>query len=87
MVLRSRNLYLLSIFCTVPEEKVYSKSVLTVCENVLLFYFKVKERVLCRLPQMLYNLQASGAKTFLLTNSEWKYTNQVRDFELSYIFP
>jgi hypothetical protein len=26
---------------------------------------------------MLYNLQASGAKTFLLTNSEWKYTNQV----------
>ena len=26
---------------------------------------------------MLYNLQKSGAKTFLLTNSGWEYTNQV----------
>ena len=27
--------------------------------------------------QVLYNLQKSGAKTFLLTNSGWEYTNQV----------
>ena len=26
---------------------------------------------------MLYNLQKSGAQTFLLTNSGWEYTNQV----------
>ena len=29
--------------------------------------------------QVLYNLQKSGAKTFLLTNSGWEYTNQVLD--------
>ena len=28
--------------------------------------------------QVLYNLQKSGAKTFLLTNSGWEYTNQVK---------
>ena len=30
--------------------------------------------------QVLYNLQKSGAKTFLLTNSGWEYTNQVLVF-------
>jgi len=35
-----------------------------------------------RLPQVLYNLQASGAKTFLLTNSDWKYTNKVMSYLL-----
>merc|ERR1712037_819660 len=37
-----------------------------------------------RLPQVLYNLQKSGAKTFLLTNSGWEYTNQVMDFLLNF---
>jgi len=37
-----------------------------------------------RLPQVLYNLQKSGAKTFLLTNSGWEYTNQVMDYLLNF---
>ena len=35
-----------------------------------------------RLPQVLYNLQKSGAKTFLLTNSDWDYSNKVMEYLL-----
>jgi len=37
-----------------------------------------------RLPQVLYNIQKSGAKTFLLTNSEWEYTDKVMNFLLDF---
>lgn len=37
-----------------------------------------------RLPKVLYNLQKSGAKTFLLTNSDWDYSNKVMDFLLDF---
>lgn len=30
-----------------------------------------------RLPMLMKRIQDSGAKTFLLTNSEWWYTNEV----------
>jgi len=45
------------------------------CENLPLYIHKDK-----RLPQVLYNLRAAGAKTFLLTNSDWNYTNQVMTY-------
>jgi len=35
-----------------------------------------------RLPRVLYNLQKSGAKTFLLTNSDWDYSNKVMEYLL-----
>eukprot|EP00090_Calanus_glacialis_P001957 TRINITY_DN1145_c0_g1_i1.p1 TRINITY_DN1145_c0_g1~~TRINITY_DN1145_c0_g1_i1.p1 ORF type:complete len:547 (-),score=134.64 TRINITY_DN1145_c0_g1_i1:149-1702(-) len=35
-----------------------------------------------RLAQVLYNLQKSGAKTFLLTNSDWDYSNKVMEYLL-----
>ena len=35
-----------------------------------------------RLPQVLHNLQMSGAKTFLLTNSDWDYSNKVMEYLL-----
>ena len=40
-----------------------------------------------RLPQVLHNLRSSGAKTFILTNSEWWYTDKVMQYilELSLI--
>lgn len=47
------------------------------CENLAKYIKKDP-----RLPQMLYNLQKSGAKTFLLTNSEWEYTDKVMHFLL-----
>jgi len=37
-----------------------------------------------RLPQVLHNLQKSGAKTFLLTNSGWDYSNKVMEFLLDF---
>ena len=49
------------------------------CED-LAKYIKKDER----LPQVLYNLQKSGAKTFLLTNSGWEYTDKVMDFLLDF---
>ena len=35
-----------------------------------------------RLPQLFYHLKESGAKTFLLTNSEWWYTDEI----MTYLF-
>jgi len=49
------------------------------CQNLSL-YLKKDER----LPKVLYNLQKSGAKTFLLTNSDWKYSNKVMEFLLDF---
>ena len=49
------------------------------CEN-LAKYIKKDDR----LPQVLHNIQKSGAKTFLLTNSEWEYTNKVMHFLLDF---
>ena len=49
------------------------------CED-LAKYIKKDER----LPQVLYNLQKSGAKTFLLTNSGWEYTDKVMEFLLDF---
>ena len=49
------------------------------CQNLSL-YLKKDER----LPKMLYNLQKSGAKTFLLTNSGWDYSNKVMEFLLDF---
>lgn len=37
-----------------------------------------------RLPKVLHNIQKSGAKTFLLTNSEWWYTDKVMEFLLDF---
>ena len=37
-----------------------------------------------RLPKVLYNLKKSGAKTFLLTNSDWHYSNKVMEFLLDF---
>ena len=37
-----------------------------------------------RLPTVLYNLQKSGAKTFLLTNSDWDYSNKVMEYLLDF---
>jgi len=37
-----------------------------------------------RLPQVLYNLQKSGAKTFLLTNSGWEYSDKVMHYLLDF---
>jgi len=37
-----------------------------------------------KLPHVLYNLRASGAKTFLLTNSDWTYTNKVMNYLLDF---
>jgi len=37
-----------------------------------------------RLPQLLFNLQSSGAKTFLLTNSDWWYTNKLMSYLLEF---
>jgi len=37
-----------------------------------------------RLPQVLNNLRASGAKTFILTNSEWWYTDKVMEYILDF---
>lgn len=37
-----------------------------------------------RLPQVLANLQKSGAKTFLLTNSGWDYSNKVMAYLLDF---
>jgi len=49
------------------------------CKDLAKYVHKDK-----RLPQVLANLKASGAKTFLLTNSEWWYTNKVMDFILDF---
>ena len=49
------------------------------CED-LAKYIKKDER----LPKVLHNLQKSGAKTFLLTNSGWDYTNKVMAFLLDF---
>jgi len=49
------------------------------CEN---FEFYVNKDP--RLPQLLFNLQSSGAKTFLLTNSEWYYTNKLMAYLLDF---
>jgi len=49
------------------------------CEN-LAKYIKKDDR----LPQVLHNIQKSGAKTFLLTNSEWEYTDKVMHFLLDF---
>jgi len=37
-----------------------------------------------RLPQVLHNLRSSGAKTFILTNSEWWYTDKVMEYILEF---
>jgi len=49
------------------------------CQNLSL-YLKKDER----LPKVLYNLQKSGAKTFLLTNSDWHYSNKVMEYLLDF---
>ncbi|XP_023338424.1 cytosolic purine 5'-nucleotidase [Eurytemora carolleeae] len=49
------------------------------CENLQLYIHKDE-----RLPKVLYNLRASGAKTFLLTNSDWNYTNKVMEYLLNF---
>ena len=49
------------------------------CED-LAKYIKKDER----LPTVLHNLQKSGAKTFLLTNSGWDYTDKVMSFLLDF---
>ena len=37
-----------------------------------------------RLPQVLHNMRAAGAKTFILTNSEWWYTDKVMGYILEF---
>jgi len=49
------------------------------CQN-LSKYLKKDER----LPKVLYNLKKSGAKTFLLTNSDWHYSNKVMEYLLDF---
>jgi len=49
------------------------------CQN-LSMYLKKDER----LPKVLYNLKKSGAKTFLLTNSGWDYSNKVMEYLLDF---
>merc|ERR1719244_1545979 len=49
------------------------------CENLPRYIKKDS-----RLPQVLFNLQRSGAKTFLLTNSGWDYSNKVMEFLLDF---
>ena len=49
------------------------------CQN-LSMYIKKDER----LPKVLYNLKKSGAKTFLLTNSDWHYSNKVMEYLLDF---
>ena len=49
------------------------------CQNLSL-YLKKDER----LAKVLYNLQKSGAKTFLLTNSDWHYSNKVMEYLLDF---
>jgi len=48
------------------------------CLSHLAKYVKKDER----LPEMLRNIQDSGRKTFLLTNSDWWYTRQVMNYLL-----
>ena len=47
------------------------------CKN--LSKYVVKDE---RLPELIQRIQNSGAKTFLLTNSEWWYTDEV----MTYLF-
>jgi 5'-nucleotidase len=49
------------------------------CENFEMYVKKDS-----RLPQLLHNLQAAGVKTFLLTNSEWSYTNKLMEYLLDF---
>jgi len=49
------------------------------CENLSMYIKKDS-----RLPQVLYNLKKSGAKTFLLTNSDWNYSNKVMEYLLDF---